>query len=121
MELLKISIKARIEDFDRFYNKNFQDFRISFFEKQKFRLRKLLHEASASDLKENENEHATDSNELEIKFQIEDDVNMYTLPKSSLRNLAVRTAIKAPSLCRIIGREKVPINTRLDLASFLPS
>ena len=89
MELLKISIKARIEDFDRFYDKNFQDFRISFFEKQKFRLRKLLHEASVSSAKEKEEIPQNESNELEIKFQIEDDVNMYTMQKSSMRNLMV--------------------------------
>ena len=33
LELLKISIKARIEDFDTFFKKNFHDNRISFFEK----------------------------------------------------------------------------------------
>lgn len=42
--MLKISIKARIEDFDTFYKNNFHDFRIFFFEKLKFRLRKLLHQ-----------------------------------------------------------------------------
>ena len=89
MELLKISIKARIEDFDRFYDKNFQDFRISFFEKQKFRLRKLLHEASVSSVSQKEEIPENESNELEIKFQIEDDVNMYTMQKSSMRNLMV--------------------------------
>ena len=43
-ELLKISIKARIENYDEFYKANFHDSRIAFFEKQKFRLRKLIHE-----------------------------------------------------------------------------
>ena len=88
MELLKISIKARIEDFDRFYDKNFQDFRISFFEKQKFRLRKLLHEASVTSAYEKDIQ-PNSSNELEIKFQIEDDVNMYTMQKSNMRNFMV--------------------------------
>ena len=45
LELLKISIKARIEDYDASYKKHFQDNRVAFFEKQKFRLRKLLHES----------------------------------------------------------------------------
>lgn len=44
LELLKISIQARIEDFDEFYKANFADPRVSFFEKQKFRLRRLLFE-----------------------------------------------------------------------------
>ena len=89
MELLKISIKARIEDFDRFYNYNFQDFRISFFEKQKFRLRKLLHEASAK-LNQHGKEGGSNSTpELAIRFQIEDDVTMFALQKSSMRNLMV--------------------------------
>ena len=43
-ELLKISILARIDDYDEFYKRNFLDQRISFFEKQKFRLRKLIYE-----------------------------------------------------------------------------
>ena len=44
-ELLKISILARIDDYDEFYKRNFLDNRISFFEKQKFRLRKLIFES----------------------------------------------------------------------------
>ena len=44
-ELLKISILARIDDYDEFYKRNFLDDRISFFEKQKFRLRKLIYES----------------------------------------------------------------------------
>ncbi len=43
--MFKISIKARIEDYDASYKKFFQDKRAAFFEKQKFRLRKLLHES----------------------------------------------------------------------------
>ena len=92
MELLKISIKARIEDFDRFYATNFQDFRISFFEKQKFRLRKLLHEASvkkAGEERKDRNEEDPNKNELEIKFQIEDDVNVFSMTKNSMRNIKV--------------------------------
>ena len=42
-ELLKISILARIDDFDEFYKRNFLDERISFFEQQKFKLRKLIY------------------------------------------------------------------------------
>ena len=42
LELLKLSIKARIEDFDRFYNFHFHDSQIFFFEKLKFRLIKIL-------------------------------------------------------------------------------
>lgn len=92
MELLKISIKARIEDFDRFYAFNFQDLRISFFEKQKFRLRKLLHEANVKHTDEGTERAAQKSNqnELEIKFQIEDDVNVFSMQKNSIRNIKVR-------------------------------
>lgn len=45
LELLKLSIQARIDDYDEFYKLHFMDPRISFFEKQKFRLRKLLHDS----------------------------------------------------------------------------
>ena len=44
-ELLKISILARIDDYDQFYKRHFVDPRISFFEKQKYRLRKLIYES----------------------------------------------------------------------------
>ena len=44
-----MSIRARIEDFDNFYDNHFQDFRMPFFEKQKFRLRKLLAESLITD------------------------------------------------------------------------
>ena len=40
LEFLNVSIRARIEDFDNFYNTHFQDFRMPFFEKQKYRLRR---------------------------------------------------------------------------------
>ena len=40
-----MSISARIEDYDSCYKSNFNDPRISFFEKQKYRLRQLLFEA----------------------------------------------------------------------------
>ena len=40
LEFLNVSIRARIEDFDNFYANYFQDFRMPFFEKQKFRLRR---------------------------------------------------------------------------------
>lgn len=44
-ELLKISILARIDDYDEFYKRHFLDPRISFFEKQKYRLRRLIYES----------------------------------------------------------------------------
>ena len=44
MELLKISIKARIDDFDQFYTQNYFDHRIFYFEKLKFKLQKLLYQ-----------------------------------------------------------------------------
>lgn len=46
LELIKISIRARIEDYDNFYKLHFTDGYIGFFEKQKFRLRRLLFEAT---------------------------------------------------------------------------
>ena len=100
MELLKISIKARIEDFDRFYDKNFQDFRISFFEKQKFRLRKLLYETSNFGREDDAaREGVSESNELEIRFQNEDTVKSFSMQKSSMRHLSVG--------CRVTGRKRV--------------
>lgn len=59
LELLKISIRARIEDYDNFFKHNFTDYRIPFFEKQKFRLRKLLFEAANNNF---------EPRELEIKM-----------------------------------------------------
>lgn len=49
LEFLNVSIRARIEDFDNYYSEHFQDFRTPFFEKQKFRLRRLLAESMASE------------------------------------------------------------------------
>lgn len=49
LEFLNVSIRARIEDFDNFYDHHFQDFRMPFFEKQKFRLRRLLAESLITD------------------------------------------------------------------------
>ena len=49
LEFLNVSIRARIEDFDNFYDDHFQDFRMPFFEKQKFRLRRLLAESLITD------------------------------------------------------------------------
>ena len=37
-----VQIKARIEEFDQFYDENYSDYRIAYFEKQKLRLRKVL-------------------------------------------------------------------------------
>ena len=45
LEFLNVSIRARIEDLDNFYDENSHDFRLPFFEKQKFRLRRLLAES----------------------------------------------------------------------------
>lgn len=66
LEMLKISIKARVEDFDNFFKKHFTDDRIPFFEKQKFRLRKLLHEAE---------EGTRIPRELNIRFSVDDETN----------------------------------------------
>ena len=49
MELFKISILSRLEDFDAFFDLHFEDDRISYFETQKFRLRQLLYEAGKYD------------------------------------------------------------------------
>ena len=42
LELLNVRIRARIEDFDNFYAEHFQDYRLPYFEKQKYRLRRLI-------------------------------------------------------------------------------
>lgn len=60
MEFLNVSIRARIEDFDNYYVLHFQDFRTPFFEKQKYRLRRLLAESVAVD------GYEIDGDELEI-------------------------------------------------------
>ena len=39
---LQNEVRNRIDEFDRFYEKNYADFRIPYFEKLKLRLRKLL-------------------------------------------------------------------------------
>ena len=49
LEFLNVSIRARIEDLDNFYDENSHDFRLPFFEKQKFRLRRLLAESLFTD------------------------------------------------------------------------
>lgn len=41
-QLLYPKIRARIEEFDRFYDRNYADYRIGYFEKMKLRMRKLL-------------------------------------------------------------------------------
>lgn len=51
-DLIKLSIRARIEDFDAFFNTYFYDDRVSFFEKQKYRLRKLLFESESHEANE---------------------------------------------------------------------
>lgn len=60
LEFLNVSIRARIEDFDNFYDHHFEDYRIPFFEKQKFRLRRLLAESLITD------PHFDETRELEI-------------------------------------------------------
>lgn len=42
LEFMMVSIRARIEDYDNFYREHFQDYRLPYFEKQKFRLRRLI-------------------------------------------------------------------------------
>ena len=42
IEFLNVTIRARIEDFDIFFNEHFQDYRLPYFEKQKYRLRRLV-------------------------------------------------------------------------------
>ena len=49
LEFLNVSIRARIEDLDNFYDEHYHDFRMPFFEKQKFRLRRLLAESLIMD------------------------------------------------------------------------
>lgn len=64
--MLKISVKARIEDFDAFFKRNFTDYRIALFEKQKFRLRKLVNDVQSDDRV---------PGELDIRFAIDDSAN----------------------------------------------
>ena len=64
---MKISIKARIQDYDNFFKRNFTDNRISLFEKQKFRLRKLIHES---------NDRNKEPRELDIRFSIDNSINV---------------------------------------------
>lgn len=67
LEFLNVSIRARIEDFDNFYDNHYQDFRMPFFEKQKFRLRRLLAESMITDPNFDETYViVNDSKELEI-------------------------------------------------------
>ena len=54
LEFLNVSIRARIEDLDNFYDEHSHDFRLPFFEKQKFRLRRLLAESLFTDPNFNE-------------------------------------------------------------------
>lgn len=42
LEFLNVTIRARIEDFDNYYASHFQDYRLPYFEKQKYRLRRLI-------------------------------------------------------------------------------
>ena len=49
LEFLNVTIRARIEDFDNYYNKHFQDYRLPYFEKQKYRLKRLVAESSQLD------------------------------------------------------------------------
>ena len=49
--MLRLSIQARIDDYDEFYKLHFMDPRVSFFEKQKYRLRKLLFDYAHPPLK----------------------------------------------------------------------
>ena len=75
LELLRISIKARIEDYDNFFKQNFSDYRISYFEKQKFRLRKVLHEANEGELY---GEEGGVVKELEMKYVLNGTKNNFT-------------------------------------------
>ena len=65
--MLKVSIRARIDDYDVFFKKNYHDHRISFFEKQKFRLRKLLSEDNTYNRSRINEVHA--GKELKIVFK----------------------------------------------------
>jgi len=42
LNLLQASIRGRIQELEEFYEHNFEDHRVGFFEKQRLRLRKLL-------------------------------------------------------------------------------
>ena len=107
LELLRISIKARIEDFDSFFKRNFTDYRIPLFEKQKYRLRKLIHES------QNANRVPR---ELDIRFSIDDAFNStkhYTMrqerSKSHIKISSVKIVIKA--LPSKLERSKSPVKT----------
>lgn len=89
--MLRLSIKARIEDFDAFFKRNFVDYRAPIFEKQKFRLRKLLSEDG--------DERRGNRGELDIRFAIDDSINVarhnalrQERPKTPARTVTVRSA-----------------------------
>lgn len=110
MELLKLSIKARIEDFDNFFKYNFYDDRIFFFEKQKYRLRKLLFEAESHDLEEE------NGKEVEIKFIT--DCPTIEKQESQVVNKAPPSASRAQQSningVRPAGRAKTPERSNIE-------
>lgn len=63
--ILNISINKRIEEIDSFYEKNYKDQRVAFFEKLKLRLKRIL------------------SPTLEINVRLNEDPNLSSLLKSS--------------------------------------
>lgn len=48
---MQAAIKARIEEIDAFYEKNYTDYRIAYFEKLKIKLRKLLYTSIETGIK----------------------------------------------------------------------
>ena len=87
--MLRLSIKARIEDFDAFFRRNFVDYRAPIFEKQKFRLRKLISE---------DNDDRRAKGELDIRFAIDDSINVarhnalrHERPRTPSRTVAVKS------------------------------
>ena len=51
-----IKIKARIEELDRFYENNYGDYRVAYFEKLKIKLKKLFSTNVEANLKIHDNE-----------------------------------------------------------------
>ena len=76
---LQESIRKRIGKFDEFYSRNYNNEKVSFFEKQKIRLRRLLHEA-----RENEkySESGGDVKELNMVVLSEADERAYTTKRN---------------------------------------
>ena len=87
MQVLRVSLRARVDDFDAFFKRNFADYRAPLFEKQKFRLRKLLAEGEATE--------SGARGELDIRFAIDDSANAHK--HNALRNERPKTPVRVPA------------------------